>query len=131
MVTNSVVSIENEAKQCKPKIEKIYFLKTHKTASSTIENIMMRLAWNYNKTVARPYQGMNFDIYQPFNKRLVRPIPGLDKSFVPSILTQHTKFSKIIESMYPMSETYRFSILRGTGIVNFIVINVYLLGSRD
>lgn len=31
----------------------IYFLKTHKTASSTIENIMMRLAYNYNKTIAR------------------------------------------------------------------------------
>ena len=37
---------------CQSTNKKIYFLKTHKTASSVIENILMRYAWKYNKTVA-------------------------------------------------------------------------------
>ena len=45
---------------------KIYFLKTHKTASSTIENIMMRLALNYNKTIARNVEKNIFSLYLVF-----------------------------------------------------------------
>ena len=47
----SAKSVENRSWHSN--FRKIFFLKTHKTASSTIENIMMRLCWNYNKTLAR------------------------------------------------------------------------------
>ena len=47
----SAKSVENRS--WNSNFTKIFFLKTHKTASSTIENIMMRLCWNYNKTLAR------------------------------------------------------------------------------
>ena len=77
----------------------------------------MRLAWKYNKTVARPRFGMNFDIHKSFKRKMVRPIVGHDKSYAPSILTQHTKFSQELDQMYPKSKAYRFSILRGNGII--------------
>ena len=50
---------------CTSNYSKIYFLKTHKTASSVLENIMMRYAWFRNLTVARPSDGrINFSNYK-------------------------------------------------------------------
>jgi len=49
--------------------EKVYFLKVHKTASSVIENILLRYAWTRNKTLVRPSNGgLNFDWNFPFRK---------------------------------------------------------------
>ena len=63
-------------RQIGPKFEKILFLKTHKTGSSSLENVMMRIAWKYNKTVARPVGNVvNFNIYEPFKPSWIRPIP--------------------------------------------------------
>jgi len=62
---------------CRLSDKKIYFLKTHKTASSVIENIMMRYAWTYNKTVHRPHKGvLHFDFYVPLTLAQIRPLPG-------------------------------------------------------
>jgi len=64
---------------CQLSDKKVYFLKTHKTASSTIENILMRYAWTYNKTVHRPANGfLNFDFYRPIDAKQIRPVPGAE-----------------------------------------------------
>ena len=64
-------------RQIDAKFDKILFLKTHKTGSSSLENMMMRIALKYNKTVARPIQtnSLNFNIYAPFKSSWIRPIP--------------------------------------------------------
>ena len=94
---------------------KIYFLKTHKTASSTLENIMMRLAWKYNRTIARPTGTgyINFSLYYPLRRKMIRNIPTKPEDLTPAILTQHSRYSSDIKALYPPKTSYKFSILRG------------------
>jgi len=108
----SAKSVENRS--WNSEFRKIFFLKTHKTASSTIENIMMRLCWNYNKTLARPAgdKGINFSNYQPFSLKNLRKFN--DSARIPTIFTQHAIFSKDIDKIYPKKETFSFTILRST-----------------
>ena len=42
--------------ECKP-IESIAFAKTHKTGSTTLQNIFLRYAYNHDLTLALPIQG--------------------------------------------------------------------------
>ena len=101
----------------RPSKSAIFFLKTHKTASSTVENMMMRIALKYNKTIARPTEAaqdpVNFNIYEPFVRAKIRKLPN--RAELPKIVTQHTTYSPNIKTMYPKNSTYKFSILRGVG----------------
>ena len=96
--------------------DKIYFLKTHKTGSSTVENILLRIALKYNKTIARPKNGgLNFDNYSPFGMMMVRPIlvnGRFSSPMIPSVVAQHTLFSAESLQMYPKGEAFKFSVLR-------------------
>jgi len=49
---------------------------------------------------------------------MIQPIKtdNFTAEFPPSILAQHSKFSKGAEALYTMDNSYRFSILRGIRI---------------
>jgi galactosylceramide sulfotransferase len=51
----------------------ILFLKTHKTGSSTIQNIFMRYASKYNLTIAIPKRTNYFGHPSPFHRSMLKP----------------------------------------------------------
>ncbi|KAJ8007923.1 hypothetical protein DPEC_G00099220 [Dallia pectoralis] len=59
----------------KPKHTNVAFLKTHKTASTTMQNLLFRFAERNNLTVALPVQtcGHQFCYPRAFNSHLVHP----------------------------------------------------------
>ncbi|KAJ8336649.1 hypothetical protein SKAU_G00378690 [Synaphobranchus kaupii] len=74
----------------KPKHTSIAFLKTHKTASTTVQNILFRFAERHNVTVALPVQACDhqFCYPRPFSARFVHP------HTVPArIVTSHMRFN--------------------------------------
>ena len=115
-IQNSAVELANEVQGHSLAKEKIFFLKTHKTGSSTVENILMRAALKYNLTLARPKleYALHFAFHRPLSASDIRPIPDFPK--VPSILAQHTLLSPQVDLLYPKNTSYRFSILRGKGL---------------
>lgn len=44
-------------------MQNLFFLKTHKTGSSTLQNILIRYAFNHNRTVGLPIRGVVFPSY--------------------------------------------------------------------
>ena len=48
---------DSEKRQCKNPVKDIVFHKTHKTSSSSIQNILLRYAKNHNLTVVLPKEG--------------------------------------------------------------------------
>ncbi|XP_036379043.1 galactose-3-O-sulfotransferase 3-like isoform X2 [Megalops cyprinoides] len=85
------------------------FLKTHKTASSTIQNMLFRFAERHNLTVALPVQACDhqFCYPRPFSGRFVHP-----HTLPPNIITSHMRFnlSQLRRLMPP--DTLYVTILR-------------------
>ena len=63
---------------CQPKA-KIIFLKTHKCASSTIQNILFRKALQNDLNVVMPPEGNYIGKYVPFNPRMIRQVCQMAK----------------------------------------------------
>lgn len=106
------------------KVEKIYFLKTSKTGSTTMANILMRFGFRREKTnflMGETPNGALFFIngYMPFNENVcflgrdIEPTPTFDISYV------HMRYNKtaIDKLMHP--ETRKVSILRDP-VANFM-----------
>eukprot|EP00795_Rhopilema_esculentum_P002149 gene2149-17736_t len=98
----------SEKRRCKPK-NNIVFLKTHKTGSSTITNILNR----YGES-----RGLNFVLPKIGQNRLAWPWSFQMDSFhpingsVPNILANHARYnSKIMHSLMP-NDTLFVTILR-------------------
>ncbi|XP_042565351.1 galactose-3-O-sulfotransferase 3-like isoform X3 [Clupea harengus] len=74
----------------KPKHTSVAFLKTHKTGSSTVQNILFRFAEQNNLTVALPVPacGHLFCYPQPFSGHFVHP-----HTTPPDVLTSHTRLN--------------------------------------
>lgn len=74
----------------KAKHTDVTFLKTHKTASSTVQNILFRFAERNNLTVALPKRqyGHLFCNPEPFSARCVHP-----HTLPPNIIANHLRFS--------------------------------------
>ncbi|XP_076145012.1 galactose-3-O-sulfotransferase 3 [Alosa pseudoharengus] len=74
----------------KPKHTSVAFLKTHKTASSTVQNILFRFAERHNLTVALPVPSCGHQFCYPhmFSGRFVHP-----HTVPPDILTSHTRLN--------------------------------------
>ena len=52
------------------------FAKTHKTGSSTLQNIFFRFGEDHNLTFAMPEKSWMFSYKQPFNVSLVMELPS-------------------------------------------------------
>ncbi|KAF7231775.1 galactose-3-O-sulfotransferase 3-like [Nothobranchius furzeri] len=93
----------------KPKHTNIVFLKTHKTASTTIQNMLFRFAERNNLTVALPTQSCGHQFCYPlsFSTKFVYP-----QKKPPNIITSHMRFNRYaVQSLMPDNTIY-FTILR-------------------
>ncbi|XP_002738876.1 galactosylceramide sulfotransferase-like [Saccoglossus kowalevskii] len=98
-----------ENASCNP-VENIVFLKTHKTGSSTVQNILFRYGEKHNLTFALPKPPrinlMGWPEY--FNEKFMIQIPGGNYN----IFTFHTRFDyEAIKSIMPVNTVY-ITILR-------------------
>ncbi|XP_041272122.1 galactose-3-O-sulfotransferase 2-like [Onychostruthus taczanowskii] len=101
----------SQGKTCKPKTD-IVFLKVHKSASSTVMNILFRFGETHNLTFAFP-QGGGFQLYYPhhFLARFVQGFSPLSPRRF-NILCHHMRFLQPeVQKVVPSSAVY-FSILR-------------------
>lgn len=90
----------------------VVFLKTHKTASSSVQNIFLRYADEKNLTVAVPTNRNEqlFSLLQPFQKEMVTGVPWENLGF--NILCHHMVFnSPAIHSVMPKDSIF-ISIVR-------------------
>ncbi|KAJ7324954.1 hypothetical protein JRQ81_017974 [Phrynocephalus forsythii] len=97
-------------KTCKPTTH-VMFLKTHKTASSTILNILFRFSEKHNLTVALPH---NNDVHlgypQFFKASFVEEFNTIGRNF--SIMCNHLRFKAAEVKRVMPADTFYFSILR-------------------
>nr|XP_055053271.1 galactose-3-O-sulfotransferase 2 [Misgurnus anguillicaudatus]XP_055053272.1 galactose-3-O-sulfotransferase 2 [Misgurnus anguillicaudatus]XP_055053273.1 galactose-3-O-sulfotransferase 2 [Misgurnus anguillicaudatus]XP_055053275.1 galactose-3-O-sulfotransferase 2 [Misgurnus anguillicaudatus] len=100
-----------ESPKCQPK-QHIVFLKTHKTASSTILNILYRYGDSHNLTFALPlnkYNQLSYPIF--FSPNFVEGFKsGSVKEF--HILCNHMRFKSDQLRKFMPKDTFYFSILR-------------------
>ena len=61
--------------------EKIVFLKTHKCASSTVQNVILRHAKRRNLTMALPATGNYLGRYKPFHTSMLYGTPWAEADF--------------------------------------------------
>lgn len=92
-----------------PKHTAIAFLKTHKTASSTVQNILFRFAERNNVTVALPHHSCDHQFCYPrnFSTRFVHPY-----TLPPRIITSHMRFNASELRRLMPNDTLYFTILR-------------------
>ncbi|XP_033839697.1 galactose-3-O-sulfotransferase 3 [Periophthalmus magnuspinnatus] len=86
------------------KITSVVFLKTHKTASSTMQNLLFRFAERHNLTVALPVPacGHQFCYPRTFTSHFVHP-----HTLPPNIITNHMRFNKAeLQRLMPTNTTY-------------------------
>ena len=100
-------SVQPELSKCKPK-SNIVFVKTHKTGSSTVTNILMRYAENKKLKVALPIKGIN-DLGgypAPMDDKLV------DGNKV-NIIAHHFRHSRSVDNLLENPKDTKFiTILR-------------------
>lgn len=97
--------------KCK-EITHIVFLKTHKTASSTILNILYRFGDRRNLTFALPFNKYNQLLYPNFFRAssVEGVLQGRFKEY--HIICNHMRFSKSEVAKVILPDSYYFSILR-------------------
>ncbi|XP_032824733.2 galactosylceramide sulfotransferase-like [Petromyzon marinus] len=83
----------------------IVFLKTHKTASSTFQNILFRFGEKHNLTFAFPYMTYQFIYPHDFMASFVAPLPLRAAGGRFHILSSHMRFQKdeVARVMSPMA----------------------------
>ena len=94
---------------CSP-TQHVLFLKTHKTGSSTITNILNRYAETHNLTVLLPRYKESYNFQWP-NK--FRFSAAADTFMRPNILANHARYSReAMDWVFPRSSTFYVTILR-------------------
>ncbi|XP_053315967.1 galactose-3-O-sulfotransferase 4-like [Spea bombifrons] len=109
--SNSIKNIEKKRSSCQPKT-RIFFLKTHKTASSTIMNILFRFGDSRNLTFAFPSKNAT-QFYYPgfFSASQVDNFSDYNNNTF-HIMCHHMRFRLTeVEKVMP-SDTFYFTILR-------------------
>ncbi|XP_019627229.1 PREDICTED: galactosylceramide sulfotransferase-like [Branchiostoma belcheri] len=91
------------SKTCTKKTN-LFFLKTHKTGSSTVQNILMRFGSAKNLTFVLPSKGHILGWPRPFHRSFVG---GGTKNTIYNILCHHTRFDyKNIRDLMPDDTVY-------------------------
>ncbi|NXA59655.1 G3ST2 sulfotransferase, partial [Mohoua ochrocephala] len=95
---------------CRAK-KNVMFLKTHKTASSTVLNIMYRFAERYNLTVALPANQLYHLGYpRTFLAEFVEGFEAIGQNY--NIMCNHLRFNPLEVKKVMAANTFYFSILR-------------------
>ncbi|KPP66019.1 galactose-3-O-sulfotransferase 3-like [Scleropages formosus] len=97
------------SKSTRPKHTSIAFLKTHKTASTTVQNLLFRFAERHNVTVALPFPACDHQFCYPrsFSSRFVHPY-----TVPPQIITNHMRFNYSEVRRVMPNDTVYITILR-------------------
>ena len=97
-----------------PKHTHLAFLKTHKTASSTLLNVLFRFADRHNLTLALPIQacGHQFCYPRPFTSHFVHP-----HTLPPSVIANHMRFNRAELRRLMPNDTVYITILREPGLM--------------
>ncbi|XP_017212448.1 galactose-3-O-sulfotransferase 3 [Danio rerio] len=109
---STTVSVNQGSSGHSGKHTSVAFLKTHKTASSTVQNILFRFAERNNLTVALPITSCDhqFCYPRPFSVHFVHP-----HTSPPDIITSHLRFSRTeLRHLMPNNTIY-ITILREPG----------------
>lgn len=107
---NNSQGVENKWGSCKPGTN-IFFLKTHKTASSTIVNILFRYGEFHNLVFGFPFIKFNYGYPRFFTAESVLGFSSETKQRY-NIICHHMRFSFTeVEKVMP-SDTFYFTILR-------------------
>ncbi|NXM75845.1 G3ST2 sulfotransferase, partial [Serilophus lunatus] len=89
----------------------VMFLKTHKTASSTVLNIMFRFAERYNLTVALPAdQQFHLGYPRTFLAHFVEDFEAIGQNY--NIMCNHLRFNSSEVQKVMAANAFYFSILR-------------------
>lgn len=106
----SKYSSRRSYKSCSP-IDKILFLKTHKTGGSTITNILNRYGDSNNLTFVLPKQKQLFTFMWPARFRLSYTAPWYH--FGANIMCNHARFNKRpMNHLFPKKQSRYITILR-------------------
>ncbi|KAM4043801.1 galactose-3-O-sulfotransferase 2-like [Anomaloglossus baeobatrachus] len=106
----SAIKSEQDTKSCQPK-NNIFFLKTHKTASSSIMNILFRYGEFHNLTFAFPVRGAHYSYPSFFKASYVNGFSEETKKIF-NIMCHHMRFKiSEVEKVMP-EDTFYFTILR-------------------
>ena len=101
--TQNIGLVEEESSVCSQPISKVGFMKTHKTASSTVQNILMRYGmnsdWNFVMYSAGSHLGPpsnQYSLNRPFSSSWLRDVPWHDMAQEQgyNILAFHTKWDQ-------------------------------------
>ncbi|KAL7978268.1 hypothetical protein Chor_014807 [Crotalus horridus] len=92
-----------------PKQTAVAFLKTHKTASSTVQNVLFRFAERHNVTVALPLHACDHQFCYPhnFSARFVHPY-----TLPPRLIASHLRFNHDELRQLMPNDTVYITILR-------------------
>ncbi|CAH1776103.1 unnamed protein product, partial [Owenia fusiformis] len=90
-------------------INNVYFMKTHKTGSSTIQGILFKYGDTHDLTFALPTKGHQFFWPQTFKKEFVMPLLERDGEY--NIMCSHMRYHESVHSIMPKN-TISVTILR-------------------
>lgn len=117
----------SEESNCRSAAEKIVFLKTHKTASSTVQNVLLRwgrkvrssflpsdlIIFQNKKTFALPRSGKSiFKYWKSFKASDVHGYPYCESCPKPDIIAHHLRYSEEVEKLFVRDSVYHLSIIR-------------------
>ncbi|NXX74992.1 G3ST2 sulfotransferase, partial [Urocolius indicus] len=89
----------------------VMFLKTHKTAGSTVLNLLFRFAERRRLTVALPAQQLlHLGYPRPFLARFVEDFESIGRNY--NIMGNHLRFNPVEVRKVMAADTFYFSILR-------------------
>ncbi|XP_053134587.1 galactose-3-O-sulfotransferase 3 [Hemicordylus capensis] len=93
----------------RPKHTAVAFLKTHKTASTTVQNLLFRFAERHNLTVALPHHACDHQFCYPrnFSARFVHPY-----TLPPRLIASHLRFNRDELQRLMPNDTVYVTILR-------------------
>ena len=122
----SMYSVEETAASCKP-VNNILFLKTHKTGSSTLTNILNRYGDKRDLLFALPLKG-TYHFYWPRPFRL-RYAMAFGRE--PNILCNHARYNKApMHWLFPKETTRYITMLREPTVQFESVFNFFRLEKR-
>lgn len=106
----------------------VFFLKVHKSASSTIQNILMRYGDDNGLNFVLPYSANNLGHPEPFDPKMALPLSKTTDSY--NIFCHHVRFNQMnIESVMPKGTIF-ITMLRDPVALFESLYSYYDLGSH-
>ncbi|XP_033839283.1 galactose-3-O-sulfotransferase 3-like [Periophthalmus magnuspinnatus] len=106
----------------RPKHTNVVFLKTHKTASSTMQNMLFRFAERHNLTVAIPKADFQFSYPNRFQASSVHPY-----TLPPNIITNHMRFNKKeLKKLMPPDSVYITTMRETSAMFESLFVYCYV-----